>query len=62
MAATADQRAVAADVAERLRPTTSTLYAHANGDGSPKAAGRRCSMARSGAGDPQTVHEGINND
>ena len=42
MAAMADQRAVAADVAKRLGLglTTTTLYAYVNGDGSPKAAGQ----------------------
>ncbi len=40
MAAMADRRAVAADVAARLGLTTTTLYAYVNGDGSPKAAGQ----------------------
>jgi DNA invertase Pin-like site-specific DNA recombinase len=39
MAAMADPKAVAADVAKRLGITTTTLYSYVNGDGSPKAAG-----------------------
>ena len=38
MAAMADRPAVAANVAKRLNLTTTTPYAHVNGDGSPKAA------------------------
>lgn len=37
MAAMADHKAVAADVARRLGMTTTTLYTYVNGDGSPKA-------------------------
>ena len=40
MAAMADRRAVAAEIAKRLNLTTTTLYAYVNGDGSPKAAGQ----------------------
>lgn len=40
MAAMADPKAVAADVARRLGITTTTLYAYVNGDGSAKAAGQ----------------------
>jgi hypothetical protein len=40
MAAMADPKAVAAEVAKRLGLTTTTLYAYVNGDGSPKAAGQ----------------------
>jgi DNA invertase Pin-like site-specific DNA recombinase len=40
MAAMADPKAVAADVAKRLGVTTTTLYAYVNGDGTPKAAGQ----------------------
>ncbi len=39
MAAMADPKAVAADVAKRLGMTTTTLYTYVNGDGSPKAPG-----------------------
>ncbi|MCF7647357.1 recombinase family protein [Bacillus subtilis] len=39
MAAMADPKAVAADVAKRLGITTTMLYYYVNGDGSPKAAG-----------------------
>jgi len=39
MAAMADHKAVAADVAKRLGMTTTTLYTYVNGDGSPKAPG-----------------------
>jgi DNA invertase Pin-like site-specific DNA recombinase len=46
MAAMADHKAVAAEVATRLGLTTTTLYAYVNGDGTPKAAARRCSTAR----------------
>ena len=40
MAAMADSKAVAAEVAKRLGITTTTLYVYVNGDGSPKAAGQ----------------------
>jgi hypothetical protein len=40
MAAMADHKAVAADVATRLGLTTTTLYVYVNGDGTPKAAGQ----------------------
>ena len=40
MAAMADQKAIAAEVARRLGITTTTLYAYVNGDGTPKAAGQ----------------------
>jgi DNA invertase Pin-like site-specific DNA recombinase len=40
MAAMADPKAVAAEVAKRLGITTTTLYVYLNGDGSPKAAGQ----------------------
>jgi DNA invertase Pin-like site-specific DNA recombinase len=40
MAAMADHKAVAAEVATRLGLTTTTLYAYVNGDGTPKAAGQ----------------------
>ena len=39
MAAMADHKAVAADVARRLGMTTTTLYTYINGDGSLKAPG-----------------------
>jgi hypothetical protein len=35
MAAMADRKAVAADVAMRLGLTTTTLYVYVNGDGTP---------------------------
>lgn len=40
MAAMADHKAVAADVARRLGMTTTTLYTYVNGDGSLKAPGQ----------------------
>lgn len=40
MAAMADPKAVAADIAKRLGITTTTLYAYVNGDGTVKAAGQ----------------------
>ncbi len=40
MAAMADPKANAADVARRLNITTTTLYAYVNGDGSLKQAGQ----------------------
>ena len=40
MAAMADRKAVATEVAARLGLTTTTLYAYVNGDGTPKAAGQ----------------------
>jgi len=40
MAAMADSKAVALEVAKRLGITTTTLYAYVNGDGSAKAAGQ----------------------
>ena len=40
MAAMADHKAVAAEVAKRLNLTTTTLYTYVNGDGTPKAAGQ----------------------
>ncbi len=50
MAAMADQRAVAADIAKRLNLTTTMLYAYVNGDGSPKAAGQAVLDGRTLAG------------
>ena len=40
MAAMANRKAVAAEVAKRLNLTTTTLYTYVNGDGTPKAAGQ----------------------
>jgi predicted transcriptional regulator len=40
MAAMSDRGAVAADVANRLGITTSTLNVYVNGDGTPKAPGQ----------------------
>ena len=40
MAAMADRKAVAAEVAAQLGLTTTTLYVYVNGDGTPKAAGQ----------------------
>lgn len=40
MAVMSDRHAVAAEVARRLGMTTTTLYQHLNGDGTPKASGR----------------------
>jgi DNA invertase Pin-like site-specific DNA recombinase len=40
MAAMADQKANAGDVAKRLGITTTTLYMYVNGDGTPKAVGQ----------------------
>lgn len=40
MAAMADPKANAAEVARRLNITTTTLYAHVNGDGTLKQAGQ----------------------
>ena len=40
MAAMADRKAVAAEVAKRLNLTTTTLYTYVNGNGTPKAAGQ----------------------
>ena len=40
MAAMADQKANAGDVAKRLNITTTTLYMYVNGDGTPKAVGQ----------------------
>jgi len=40
MAAMADQKSNATEVAKRLGMTTTTLYAYINGDGSPKALGQ----------------------
>jgi hypothetical protein len=40
MAAMADRKAIAAEVATRLGLTTTTLYTYVNGDGTPKAAGQ----------------------
>jgi DNA invertase Pin-like site-specific DNA recombinase len=42
MAAMADRKAVASDVAMRLGLTTTTLYVYVNGDGTPKG----CQSAR----------------
>jgi hypothetical protein len=39
MAAMADRKAVASEVALRLGLTTTTLYAYVNGDGTPKSGG-----------------------
>jgi DNA invertase Pin-like site-specific DNA recombinase len=41
MAAMADPKAIAADVAKRLGMTTTTLYMYVNGDGSAKEEGTR---------------------
>ena len=41
MAAMADPKSIAADVAKRLNITTTTLYSYVNGDGSLKEAGHR---------------------
>jgi len=41
MAAMADPKAVAAEVAKRLGMTTTTLYTYVNGDGSLKEAGQK---------------------
>lgn len=41
MAAMADYKSVATDVAKRLGITTTTLYMYVNGDGSPKEAGAK---------------------
>jgi len=41
MAAMADKKSVASDVAKRLGVTTTTLYMYVNGDGSPKEAGSK---------------------
>jgi hypothetical protein len=41
MAAMADPRTVAVDLAKRLHITTTTLYTYVNGDGSAKTAGQR---------------------
>ena len=51
MAAMADRKAVACDVAMRLGLTTTTLYVSVNGDGTPKAAGQALldGMLRPGA-------------
>ena len=40
MTAMADPKSVAAEVADRLGITTTTLYTYVNGDGSVKAAGQ----------------------
>jgi hypothetical protein len=40
MAAMADRKAVASDVAMRLGLTTTNLYVYVNGGGTPKAAGQ----------------------
>jgi DNA invertase Pin-like site-specific DNA recombinase len=41
MSAMADQKSVAAEVAQRLGITTTTLYSYVNGDGSPKELGSK---------------------
>ncbi len=41
MAAMADKKSVAADVAKRLAITTTTLYSYVNDDGSPKELGSK---------------------
>lgn len=41
MSAMSDPNAIAADVAKRLGITTTTLYVYVNGDGSPKALGKK---------------------
>lgn len=41
MAALADPKSVAANVAKRLGVTTGTLYCYVNGDGTPKMPGKR---------------------
>ena len=41
MAAMADQKSIAVDVAKRLNITTTTLYMYVNGDGTPKEPGNR---------------------
>jgi DNA invertase Pin-like site-specific DNA recombinase len=48
MAAMADPKAVASDIAKRLGITTTTLYTYVNGDGSPKAAGTALLHAAAG--------------
>jgi DNA invertase Pin-like site-specific DNA recombinase len=48
MAAMADPKAVASDIAKRLGITTTTLYTYVNGDGSPKAAGTALLHAATG--------------
>ncbi len=54
MAAMADPKAVAADVAKRLGMTTTTLYTYVNGDGSLKAPGFY--LLNGGAGDSLAGH------
>lgn len=54
MAAMADPKAVAADVAKRLGMTTTTLYTYVNGDGSLKAPG--FSLLNEGVGDALAGH------
>ncbi|MBS0287099.1 MAG: recombinase family protein [Proteobacteria bacterium] len=41
MAAMADHKSIATDVAKRLGITTTTLYMYVNGDGTPKEAGSK---------------------
>lgn len=55
MAAMADHKAVAADIAKRLGITTTTLYCYVNGDGSPKAAGQAVLDAASAGGKPPKI-------
>jgi hypothetical protein len=55
MAAMADPKAVASDVAKRLGITTTTLYTYVNGDGSPKAAGTALLYAAASGESPGTA-------
>ncbi len=50
MAAMADPKAIAVDVAKRLGVTTTTLYAYVNGDGTPKAPGQAVLDGRAALG------------
>ncbi|MGI4957668.1 MAG: recombinase family protein [Janthinobacterium lividum] len=52
MAAMADPRAKACEVAKRLGLTTTTLYTYVNGDGSPKAAGTAVLAGKDTRGKP----------
>lgn len=45
MSAMADRKSVAAEVAQRLGITTTTLYSYVNGDGSPKELGSKLMQA-----------------
>jgi DNA invertase Pin-like site-specific DNA recombinase len=55
MAAMADPKSVASDVAKRLGITTTTLYTYVNGDGSPKAAGTALLYAAASGESPGTA-------